>query len=279
MPTITAEHLRQHGFTVTRYRRAYGALTRAPRDSTAGSPRSADDPRADQRAVLRHNITSLAREIVSDPDVIRELAGEVSEAIFSTSLRDKLRLSLIALITKRLHAHGEACAALDNVRAALGERWRTTQGGPNGAPTPTKDLVAMASVLGGEVKSGEELLLKTVKLAIEEWRSHKGQAVLEGGLDRYSGSAERLPVPDTLTAQDRETIRTLWGMFDRAVDRRRALTVDVTPTAGSLPGEVAVQDTAEHGGAEVQAVEPTPAGSSESEECSLISRVEPDEPF
>ena len=225
-PSITAEHLRTHGFTITRYRRAFGSLTRA----------TATQPVATGRVADRQTVASLADRIVHDPEVIRELAGEVSEAIFGSSLRDALRLSLVSVITERLRAHGEATAALAQVRKELSAEWRTTQGGPNGAPTPTKDLLGMASVLNQEVRSGEELLLKTVKLALEEQRTYKGSGMVEGGLpDRFTGEGEHLPVPAELTSQDRETIRTLWGMFDRAVTAQRSLTVDVTPTSTVRP--------------------------------------------
>lgn len=236
--SITAEHLRTHGFTLTRYRRVYLAPTRAP----GGSPARSDDPAA---PTDRQTVATIAERIVHDPDVIREMAGEVAEAIFGSSLRDALRISLVSVVSERLKAHGHAVNALNQVREELAQPWRTQQGGPNGTPTPTKDLLGMASVLNTEVKTGEELLLKTIKLAVEEWRSHKGAGAVEGGLpDRFTGDGERLPVPAQLSAQDRETIRTLWGMFDKAVTTKRVMTIDVpaesrtsSPDAGTVPAE------------------------------------------
>ena len=239
---ITAEHLRTHGFTLTRYRRAYHAPTRAPAVNSAPTGtygRLSSDPEAD-----RQTVATLAERIVSDPQVIRELAGEVSEAIFGSSLRDALRLSLVSVLTERLKSHGEATAALNQVRGELSQPWRTKQGGMNGQPTSTKDLLGMATVLGMEVRQGEELLLKTVKLAMEEWRSHQGAGAIEGGLpDRFSGSGEAIPIPATLSAGDRETCRTLWGMFDKAIEAKRVLTVTTTQvdsvqTTCSVPGRI-----------------------------------------
>lgn len=221
-PTLTAAHLQAHGFTLTRYRRAYEASTRAPGLTPDGTVTSGVD---------RETISTIANRIVSDPQVIRDLAGEVQEAIFSSSLRDQLRLSLVHLITERLRLHGDAAAAMQQINQELAQPWRTQQGGPNGSPTPTKDLVQMGTLLNQELKQGEELLLKTVKLAVEEWRSNKGAGTLDGGLnpDRFTGNAEVLPVPASLTAQDRETIRTLWGMFDQAIDADRTLTTHAVP--------------------------------------------------
>lgn len=225
---ITAEHLREHGFTLTRYRRAYRANTRAPGTYGPGTDPNlhADDAMA------------IATRIVTDPAVIRDMAGEVAEAIFTTELRDRFRLGLCALIARRMEMHGKAAATLDAVRAELGQGWRLARGGPNGAPTPTKDLVAIGQLLATEVKHGEELLLKTVKLCLEEHRTNKGLATLDGGLlDRYTGEGEVLPVPSDLTASDRETVRTLMGMLDQAVTAKRSLIVDAehTPVAGMVP--------------------------------------------
>lgn len=266
---ITAEHLRTHGFTLTRYRRAFSTHTRAPRTSTAGSPTPADDPNH------RHTVATIAERIIHDPEVIREMAGEVAEAIFGSSLRDALRMSLVSVLSERLKAHGEATAALAQVRAELAAPWRVTQGGPNGQPTPTKDLLAMASVLGQEVKTGEDLLLKTVKLAIEEWRSHKGVAAIEGGLpDRFSGDGEVLPVPATLTSSDRETIRTLWGMFDKAIDAKKDLVVDVTPRNGTSSAD----DSGRHH-ADGSDADPDDPQDSSPEDNGSTPLVGADEPF
>lgn len=261
---ITAEHLRTHGYTLTRYRRAFKAYTRPRRDYTgSGAPDRADDPLA------------MATRIVSDPRAIREMADEVQEAIFSGPLRDRFRLGLTALVARRLEMHGKAAAAMDAVRAELAEAWRLTRGGPNGAPTPTKDLVAIASVLGAEVKQGEELLIKTVKLCLEEWRTNKGLATLDGGLlDRYSGEGEVLPVPPELNAQDRETMRTLWGMFDKAITARRTV-IDVqavtSTTDDPLPSPTDVHDSP---GASPGPMVTPPAG-----EDFDPSALGPDEPF
>lgn len=213
---ITAEHLRTHGYSLTRYRRAYQANTRTVGTYGPGATTSAH---AD-------DVMDIATRIVTDPSVIRDLAGEVAEAIFSSELRDRFRLGLVALVARRMEMHGKAAAALDAVRAELGQAWRLTRGGVNGKPTPTKELVAIGQLMAVEVKHGEELLLKTVKLCLEEHRTNKGIHMLDAGLlNRYTGEGEVLPVPTDLTSSDRETIRTLMGMLDKAVTAKRALVV------------------------------------------------------
>lgn len=274
---ITAEHLRQHGLTLTRYRRMYHCSTRAPGTSQR-QDRSAAGSSGPSTLPDRNTVATIAQRIVEDPDVIREMAGEVAEAIFGSSLRDALRISLVSALSERLKAHGESLAALNAVRAELAQPWRMQQGGPNGTPTPTKDLLGMASVLGQEVKTGEELLLKTVKLAIEEWRSHKGAGAVEGGLpDRFTGDGERLPIPATLSPQDRETMRTLWGMFDKAIDTRRVLTIDTTATpspteepSSPSPLEAVMQATCQPGEAA-----PEPEGLDDSGCTPLVGDDEP----
>ena len=219
---ITATHQRQHGLTQEQYRRAFRAHTHGSYANPAG---------ATIKGASGSDALAIAERIISDPAMIRDVANEVQEAIFSGPLRDRFRLGLTALISRRMEMHGKAAAALDAVRAELSADWRVTQGGANGGPTPTKDLVAIASVLGNEVKSGEELLVKAVKLCLEEYRSNKGLNTLDAGtLARYTGEGEVLPVPAELTATDRENMRTLWGMFDKAVSVGRTV-IDVTPSA------------------------------------------------
>lgn len=178
----------------------------------------------------------IARRIVTDPQVIRDLAGEVSEAIFSTSLREQLRLALVSTLAQRLDAHGKATAALTEVREELTQRWRIAQGGRHGKPTPTKELVAVHQALVTEVRQTEDILAKTVKMAIEEFRSQKGDVAIGGGLDplRFTGSAEALPIPAEVGPGDREAIRQLWGMFDKAIQAKRTLTAE---HGGSRPAE------------------------------------------
>jgi hypothetical protein len=265
---VSQAHLGLHGFTLTRYRRAFpGAPTRAPRPprgtrtpraaapaptapSTpalpSGSSAPADDP-TDARtppALGRTNALNIAQRIIEDPDVIRSLADEVSEAIFSSSLRERLRFALVGTIARRLEAHGTAVARLDQVRAELTQDWRVHQGGPNGTPTPTKDLASIHNALAMEVKHGEELVLKAVKAAIDEAKGlddeKKGaDGMLDAG--RFTGTAPGLRIPAELSSGERETIRTLMGMLTKAVDGQRALTVaaqvrDVMPPAAPVSG-------------------------------------------
>jgi hypothetical protein len=182
-------------------------------------------------------VIDIAQRIITDPQVIRDLAGEVSEAIFSTSLREQLRLSLVSTIAQRLDSHGKATSALNEVREELTQRWRIAQGGEHGQPTPTKELVAIHQALNIEVRATEDLLSRTVKMAIDEFRAQKG--TVGGGLDplRFTGSAEALPIPAAVGPSDREAIRQLWGMFDKAIQERRTLTVEHSPSvpAGARP--------------------------------------------
>jgi hypothetical protein len=202
-------------------------------------------------------VLDIARRIVTDPQVIRDLAGEVSEAIFSTSLREQLRLALVSTLAQRLDAHGKATSALSEVREELTQRWRILQGGENGQPTPTKELVAIHQALTHEVGKTEDLLSKTVKMAIDEFRSQKGNVSPGGGLDplRFQGTGEALPIPASIGPQDREAMRQLYSLFDSAITQRRTLDAEVSGSraAADLPAgdgqqprelDPAVQDSA-----------------------------------
>jgi hypothetical protein len=269
MQEVTAAHLRAEGWTLSRYRRAFPAAptrttptrarrlrTSAPQAADTGSPTRASDPVGGIPAERYTNLDALAiaRRIIEDPEVIRSLADEVSETIFSSSLRERLRFALVGTI-----------ARLEEVRTELTQEWRVTQGGPNGGPTPTKDLVAIHASLAQEVAKGEELVLKAVKLAIDETKGREAAHAQDGLLDvgRFSGTAGRLPVPAELSSSERETIRTLMDMMRRAVEAKRALTIPAVVTNTTLtsgpsqtPGSTSPQISAPHVGSSAPVEDP-----------------------
>jgi len=205
MPRLTVEHLQVHGLTMQRYARLYSGSS--PISPGFLPPATAPDPTP----------LGIAQSLVASPSFVTTLADEVAEAIFSGPLRDRLRLALTSVLGSRLAMHGESVALLARVRRELGAAWRIEQGGENGGPTETRDLVAMAMQASGEVAKGEDALLRTIKLAIDENKGRDGVALDRGGFKPYTGEAEVLPVPVDLSADEREAVRSLLATLTQGV--------------------------------------------------------------
>ena len=153
---------------------------------------------------------AVAGALVQSPEFVATMADEVAEAIFSGPLRDRLKLALVTVLGARMKVHGEAHANLAALRAELSLPWRAQQGGKLGGPTPTEQLLAMASQAHNEVIKSEEAVLKTIKLAVDESKGRDDRAKPPGGLAPYTADAEGIiPIPENMTAEQRETVREL----------------------------------------------------------------------
>jgi hypothetical protein len=233
-PKVTAAHLQTHGYTVQRYLRVFEASLAAPRAARA-SVRSSASPRdtrkpdpAGDLVPQRHDgiaivsalevattssglASRIAEELVSSPEFTYRMADEVAEAIFSGPFRDRLRGALVTILGARLEQHGKAVGQLEGVRKQLSEKWRIEHGGADGGPTKTADLVNMGHLALAEVAKSEELVIKAVKLTIDEAKGTEDQRTGHP-LDavRYTGKSETLPLPAEIPASQREIMRLLF---------------------------------------------------------------------
>jgi hypothetical protein len=201
---LTDDHLRSHGYSAAQYKRVFVS----PLRPSPAPPRIGSDPLA------------RAAALVNDPAFVPGIADQLMHG----PLRDRLTLSVTALLEVRSRIHGNAVARLEAINAELSAEWRIKHGGPNGKETSTKDLLLMAQTAQSEVRSTEELFMRAAKLAVDEMKgSDKLQANLPGGLDHYTGSAEKLsPVPADLTSAERENVRQLLTALPNILARRRA---------------------------------------------------------
>ena len=143
--------------------------------------------------------------MLDDPEFIRSMSDEVHECLFSGPMRHCLKMSLAAVMMARLEAHGKAMAAMEAVRGELAQPWRIQQGGKDGGPTKTEDLIGMMKVLTAEARQGEELFQKSARLFLEELRANPLGAFAEE--HRFSGREAVVQVPPTSTASEREAVR------------------------------------------------------------------------
>lgn len=222
---ITTTHLRSHGYTLDDYKRTFGS----PVPPGPPSPPQVHAPQA--------STAQVADALLADQTFLHRLADDVGDLLFTTELRERLRLGLVQLLGKRLDLHAAAVANLERVRQELGQRWRVERGGKDGAPTPTPHLVMMAGEAHQEVTKSEEALLKAIKLAVEEQRSNKDLAQAQAR-PAYSGEAEAIPVPPSLPAHERETIRTLFSLLKDEAAARREPAAPPTPSSPELDPDV-----------------------------------------
>jgi len=250
---LTAAHVRKHGLSLEEYRRAFSHLGEAV-GAPATSNRPATEPTNQQHTVQPRTrispedaLARLGEKLLTDRAFVARLGEEVSEAIFAGPVKSDLRSILTHLLHTRMAMHGRAVGLLEAARKELSQPWRITAGGPNGLPTDTSDLVAVASAALAEVRTGEDLLLKTVKLAIDEGKSMREAGVTASGLDRYAGAEERIPVPPSLGSSEREAVRNLLELLGRSASRRTAAEIEATvlPAGSGTPaGAEAVADPA-----------------------------------
>lgn len=198
---ITPGHLATHGFTVSQYRRLY----HTPSASSPLIPQS-DAPRSRHPGPIQ-----AANALLADPSFMASLADEVQDHLFSGPMRQRLKLSLAAVLMARLEAHGKAMSLLDSLRSELARPWRREAGGKNGGPTSNEDLVKMMKTAIVETRQGEELVTKTARLLLEELRANPAASYDDA--HHFSGSAARVTVPTDLSAPERETARNLVNML------------------------------------------------------------------
>lgn len=225
---IHANHLRQHNYTRDQYDRTFGTLVPAG----PASPRQASAP-----AGLTASPVGVAEALLSSPVFVQRLADEVGELLFTSDLRGRLRMALVQVLGKRLELHAAAVANLERVRAELAQPWRVERGGKDGAPTPTPHLVMVAGEAHQEVTKSEEALLKAIKLAVDEQRSNK-DLLERQARPAFTGEAESIPVPPSLPAHERETIRTLFSLLRDEAAARREPAAPPVPSSPELDDDV-----------------------------------------
>ena len=214
--TLTAEHMRMHGLTGERYRRLFLAL----RDPTA----TGSMDQSPQTPVT--TVDKLARRITGSVAFLDAISDEVAEHILGMApLRHQVALAAAQIIQARMAIHADAVGRLARVTRELEQPWRVEQGGPNGQPTPTKDLVLIHAAAHQEIVKAEEMVLKAAKLALDERKAADTNQV---PTFTYSGAAETIPIPRDLSPADREGLRALMGNLTKYVDANRKATRAIT---------------------------------------------------
>lgn len=247
---ITHTHLKSHNLTIEQYLRTFGgsvspapALPRpAPGLGTGERPdRHADCYGAPLPVLPRASEAGLAvaQQLLKDGHFVRRLADEAAHVIFTTSLRDQFRLALCSVLSARLELHGRAVASLQTLRAELDQPWRREAGGgPDGEPTPTPHLLGMAAQAHAEVTKAEDALLRAVKMAADEATKNKAAMAAFGGKPAFTGEAEAIPVPPSLSPAERETVRSLLGLLkDEMSARASSRALPFTPGEGPEEGD------------------------------------------
>jgi hypothetical protein len=219
MEGVSPGHLREHGWTVERYRRCYGVLGPVSGPSSVSIDMSKPDNPND---IL---IQAVGDRLTSSKQWVACIADEVGERILGGPLRQRLSVLLTTMLYQRAEVHGKALAILSGSLEELQSDWRMSQGGENGGPTDTDTLLRMVEKAGKLVKDSEDAVQRTIKLALDEQRLAADTADALGPA-LYQGTGENLNMPAGMTTGDRETIRNLLSLVGKAANDHG--TVDAT---------------------------------------------------
>lgn len=262
---IPPSHLRTHGLTAAQYARVYHPLAPRPAERSHSHGRGPDAPqapaptlpdavvdavapgaaadgtiappeRADVLALASPTnptgaalVAAVGDALLSSPGFVTSLADGALSQLAQGPLRQRAHAALASVLAARMDLHGRALAALEAANTELRAPWRLAQGGPNGAPTPTRDVAAIADAASREVARGEDLVLRTARTILESERNALAAGTFGvAPQDRYTGHGEMTlaPPPDT-TPDEREAMRILLSRL-----REGALQVQARRLAG-----------------------------------------------
>ena len=238
--SIRADHLRDHGLTRERYRRVYGGTSVDDPLYVVGQPLSgsADQTQRDPHLAL---VERLSARVADSAGFLDALANECAEYILSAApLRTQVAFAAAQVVQARVAIHAKAVGRLARVSNQLDEPWRVEAGGHQGAPTPTKDLLAIAMQAHNEVTKAEELVLKAARLALDEQKAREEVREIPGYA--FTGAAESIAIPRDLSAPDREALRALMGNLSKHVDVQRQVR---KATAAQLTADIETEEAAE----------------------------------
>jgi predicted transcriptional regulator len=183
---------------------------------------------ATEKGRLENLTTKVADELDKNGELARRITPEVERLVLA-KYKSGLAAACMSLIQTRLTAHGKAVALLEEARSRLSEKWRLDQGGDGGGPTPIPHLVSMVHSALAEVKTGEELILKTLKLMIDE---QKGADDRPNPFTQLDATAYKsTPIPENLDPRQRENMRRLmmiWGKAFQGAVAPEPKTIEVT---------------------------------------------------
>lgn len=212
---LSSRHLAKHGLTRAQYLVTFALKPSDIGDATPTSVYTAAVGLAStEQAQLKTLTDQVVAELVKSGELARRVSPEVEKQIL-TNYKTQVAAACMALVESRLKMHGKAVALLEDARSQLSEKWRLEQGGENGGPTPIPHLVSIVHSALAEMKTGEELLVKTLKLAIDEQKSVEAAPPNFGKLT--VDALKTLPIPDALDSSQRENMRKLMDVFGRGL--------------------------------------------------------------
>lgn len=190
---ITKSHVNKHGLSLAQYSKLYGAV----RETEVASELA-------ERAINSDEVADL---MLANPEIRSGLADGLVAHIFGPGTRARLLSAISIILEGRMTQFSELMQKRAKIAAELFKDWRIQQGGENGGPTPTKDLIAMFATLGQEQSATESLLVRVIQQAVSE-RKAPMQLLLGIGVhgNAFTGQHEAV---SRLTQQQREQARLL----------------------------------------------------------------------
>lgn len=190
---ITKAHVKTHGLSLAQYKKIYGAVK----------------PVEEAKELAEKAVTSdeVADLMLSNPEIRSGLADGLVAHLFGPGTRARLLSAISVVLEARMAQFSELTAAKAKVVRELFKDWRIKEGGPDGGPTSTKDLITMLATIGNEQSATEGTLIRVLQQAVSE-RKAPMQLLLGIGLhgNAFTGRHEAVA---NLSQSQREQARML----------------------------------------------------------------------
>jgi hypothetical protein len=158
--------------------------------------------------------------ISTDKELLQDIATRVGQHLFSDSARGKVLGTAMMLLAERSGSYQKMMERLNSLDSELFQKHRVEAGGPDGAPTDTLTLIQLAKYANSKVKDAEDTLLRLLKAAIDDRKTHGVNLNLQ---QNFTGQHERIIVPATLDSKQREALRRLGSRLVHEPTTIRAL--------------------------------------------------------
>jgi hypothetical protein len=193
---ITQTHLDtcSPGMTLEEYRQVYGATS----------------PGGLSSALVKQYAGPIAEKVVNaitdDKALMQDLASRVGQYLFSEQARGKILGAAMMILLERAGSYTKMMERLNMVDDELFSKARVEAGGPDGEPTDTLTLLQLARYANTKVRDAEDTLTRLVKSSIDDRKTQGVQIDLR---QTFTGVHEKIVVPSSLDAKQREALRRL----------------------------------------------------------------------
>jgi len=195
MAQITVRHLEVYHpeVSIEEYQRQF-------KGTTSGQLQLAAAPKETTAALAQ----TVAERILADKGILDSITDRVGQTLFSGKTKEHIIGAVLAALQLRLGTLNVAAERVARLNEELFEDWRLKEGGPDGAPTPTDQLVRMGYLASGDAHNIVDEIIRMANLVVQE---NHGAMAPSVNVNLFSGLHEKIPMPGDMTPDRREKVR------------------------------------------------------------------------